>query len=140
MDQKSEFTFDPKAYLATANHGRTAARYLAGQTIFSRADPADAVFYIQAGRVKLVAASERGVEAVVAIYSKGEFFGEACLLAQPLRSATAIAMGECDVMRVEKAEMVRVLRAEPALAEFFMAHMLRRMVDMKADLADLVLH
>lgn len=140
MDQVSTPTFDPKTYFATGDHGRTAASYVAGQIIFSQADPADAVFYIQAGNVKLSVTSGRGAEAVVTICGKGEFFGEGCLGAQPVRSATASAMGECQLIRVEKAEMVRVLRAEPALAEFFIAHLLRRYTCMKADLADQLLN
>lgn len=128
--------FDPKIFLATVNHGRSVTRYVAGQTIFSQADPADAVFYTQSGSAKIFVTSEQGKEAVVAIVRTGDFFGEGCLIGQPLRLATATAITESDIMRVEKAEMVRVLHAEPAFAETFMAHLLTRNSRVEADLVD----
>ena len=108
-----EPSFDPKVFLATVNHGRSATRYLAGQTIFSQADPADAVFYVQKGNVKVAVTSEQGKEAVVAIIEAGDFFGEGCLIGQPARLATATAIADSEIMRVEKVEMVRVLHQSP---------------------------
>ena len=136
MAKDPEPTFDPKLFLATVNHGRALTRYDAGQTIFSQADPADAVFYIQKGDVKVVVTSEQGKEAVVAIIKAGDFFGEGCLIGQPARLATATAITQSDIMCVEKAEMVRVLHAEPDFAELFMAHLLTRNSRVEADLVD----
>jgi CRP/FNR family transcriptional regulator, cyclic AMP receptor protein len=140
MTPDKEHRFDPNAYFATGDHRRTVARYLADQVIFSQTDLADAVFYIRAGNVKVVITSEQGEQAIVAIHGKGEFFGLGCLRAQPRRLATAHAVTDSDVMRVDKAEMVRVLHAEPAAAEFFIAHLLERNACAQADLADQLLN
>jgi CRP-like cAMP-binding protein len=129
-------TFDPKAFLATVNRGRTIAKYAKDAVVFAQAGPADSVFYIQKGRIKIVVESEQGKEAVVAILGAGEFFGEGCLIGQPLRLATARAMAESEVMRVGKAEMIRVLHAEPAFGELFTAHLLLRNSRVEADLVD----
>jgi CRP-like cAMP-binding protein len=106
------------------------------EVVFVQATPADAVFYIQKGKIKVVVASEQGKEAVVGILSPGEFFGEGCLSGQPLRLATAIAMTQSQIVRVSKAEMVRVLHAEPSFAELFMAHLLMRNSRVEEDLVD----
>jgi CRP/FNR family cyclic AMP-dependent transcriptional regulator len=105
-------------------------------SIFSQAAPADAVFHIQSGKVKIGVTSEQGKEAVVAILGAGEFFGEGCLIAQPLRLAAATAITECAAMRVGKAEMIRALHDEPKMAEMFMSHLLIRNSRIEADLVD----
>jgi CRP/FNR family cyclic AMP-dependent transcriptional regulator len=128
--------FDPKAFLATVNHGRKMSRYAKDALVFAQSGPADAVFYIQKGRIKIVVESEQGKEAVVAILGPGEFFGEGCLIGQTLRLASARAMAESEVMRVGKAEMVRVLHTEPAFGELFTAHLLTRNSRVEADLVD----
>ena len=128
--------FDPKAFLATVNHGRTVSDYRKDEVVFLQASPADAVFYIQKGKIKIVVASKQGKEAVVAILGPGEFFGEGCLIGQPLRLATAKAMVESEVMRVGKAEMIRVLHDEPTFGELFMAHLLTRNSRVEEDLVD----
>jgi CRP-like cAMP-binding protein len=133
---KTTATFDPKAFLATTSRGRTITRYDKGAAVFAQGDPADGVFYVQKGRIKIVVESEQGKEAVVAILGHGEFFGEGCLVGQPLRLATATAMVESDVMRVGKAEMIRVLHAEPSFGEVFTAHLLTRNSRVEADLVD----
>jgi CRP/FNR family transcriptional regulator, cyclic AMP receptor protein len=129
-------TFDPKTFLATVNGGRAKSSYRRGEVIFSQGEAADSVFYLQRGKVKIMVTSEQGKEAVVAILGVGEFFGEGCLIAQPLRLATAVALVECAAMRVEKAEMVRVLHAEPTFAELFTAHLLTRKARVEEDLID----
>ncbi len=101
-----------------------------------RAVPADAVFYIEKGKVKLTVLSTRGKEAVVAILGSGDFFGEGCLAGQPLRMATATAMTECSILRLQKETMVRMLHNEPALSELFMAYLLSRNVRIEEDLVD----
>src|SRR5882757_6611823 len=136
MARKAKTTFDPKIFLATVNHGRTASAYARNAVVFRQASPADAVFYIRKGRVKLVVASKQGKEAVVAVLGAGEFFGEGCLIGQPLRLASARAMVESEIMRVGKAEMIRVLHDEPAFGELFMAHLLTRNSRVEEDLAD----
>jgi CRP/FNR family transcriptional regulator, cyclic AMP receptor protein len=129
-------SFDPDVFLATVNHGRATSTYRTGQVIFSQGDAADSVFYVVRGRVKMTVISEQGREAVVALFGERDFFGEGCLIAQPLRLATATSMTDAMVMRVEKAEMIRVLHAEPAFAELFTTHLLTRNSRVEADLVD----
>ena len=136
MARKAKTTFDPKIFLATVNHGRTVSTYPREAVVFRQSGPADAVFYVRKGRVKIMVASKQGKEAVVAVLGPGEFFGEGCLVGQPLRLATARAMVESEIMRVGKAEMIRVLHDEPAFAELFMSHLLTRNSRIEADLAD----
>jgi CRP/FNR family cyclic AMP-dependent transcriptional regulator len=129
-------SFNSKLFLATVNGGRTLINCRKDETIFTQGDPADAVFYIQKGKVKLVVASQQGKQAVVAILGAGEFLGEGCLNGQPLRLATASTITESEIMRVGKAEMIRVLHAEPEFAEMFMAHLLTRNSRVEEDLVD----
>ena len=137
MAAKSEPTFiDPNVFLATVGPGHTVSDLRKDEVVFLQATPADAVFYIQKGKIKIVVASEQGKEAVVGILSPGEFFGEGCLSGQHLRLATARAMTDSRVVRVSKAEMVRVLHAEPSFAELFMAHLLTRNSRVEEDLVD----
>ena len=116
--------------------GRTVSDYRKDAVIFSQGDPADAVFYIQKGKVRIAVTSEQGKEAVVAILGAGAFFGEGCLIGQPLRLANASALTESAVMRLKKAEMTRILHAEPTFAELFMAHLLTRNTRVEEDLVD----
>jgi CRP/FNR family transcriptional regulator, cyclic AMP receptor protein len=136
MTNPPDLAFDPKVFLATVAHGRSSTDYESGQIIFSQGDAADAVFFIRSGEVKIFVTSEQGKEAVVGILRKGEFLGEGCLVGQQARLATAMCLSACSTTRVEKAEMVRVLHAEPALAEVFMAHLLTRNGRIEADLVD----
>ena len=128
--------FDPIALLAKAGEGRAASGYASGQVIFAQGDPADAVFYVQTGRVKLTIVSGQGKEAVVGIYSATDFFGEASLAGQPLRIATATAMSECLIVRLAKSAMIRMLHDEPTFSELFVAHLLSRNIRVEADLVD----
>ena len=121
----------PKVFLATVNGGRSISKYRKDETVFSQSSSADAVFYIQKGKVKITVISEQGKEAVVAILGPDEFCGEGCLTGQPLRLATATAMTDCEIMRVEKAVMVRVLHEEPAFSEMFVSHLLARTIGLK---------
>jgi CRP/FNR family transcriptional regulator, cyclic AMP receptor protein len=136
MAKKTKSTFDPKVFLATVNRGRTISKYARNAVIFPQAGPADSVFYLQKGRIKIVVESEQGKEAVVALLGPGEFFGEGCLIGQPLRLSTAKAMVESEIMRVGKGEMMRVLHAEPTFGEVFTAHLLTRNSRVEADLVD----
>jgi CRP/FNR family transcriptional regulator, cyclic AMP receptor protein len=128
--------FDPRVFLDTENNGRTISKYRKGQTLFSQGSPADAVFYIRKGKVKITVVSEQGKEAVVAIQGPDEFCGEGCLTGQARRLGTASAMTECEIMRLEKAAMLRVLHEEPAFSEMFVSHLLARTIRVEADLVD----
>src|SRR3990170_7054910 len=92
-------TFDVEVFLHTVDGGRSVSNYRKNQKVFSQGDPADAVFYIQEGKVKVCVISEQGKEAVVALHGNGDFFGEGCLTGQPLRLATVAAVTECVIMR-----------------------------------------
>ena len=134
-NKKKRF-FDVKAFLNTVNGARTVATYRKNQKIFSQGDPADSVFYIQQGQVKVCVISEQGKEAVVALHGTGDFFGEGCLTGQPLRLATVAAVTQCAIMRIDKAQMVRVLKDEPKFSEMFVAYLLARNARVEEDLVD----
>jgi len=112
------------------------AAYDKNQTVFAQGDPANAIFYLQRGRVKLTVVSHQGKEAVVAILGAGDFFGEGCLARQTLRMSTATDMVECSIMKLEKAQMIKVLHQEPAFSELFVAHLLARSIRVEEDLVD----
>lgn len=128
--------FNVETFLTTASGGRTIAKYRKGQRIFRQGEPADAVFYVQEGEVKVCVISEQGKEAVVALHRKGDFFGEGCLTGQPRRLATVAAMTECTIMRLDKAIIVRALHDEPKFSERFTAYLLARTARVEADLVD----
>src|SRR5947208_15488973 len=128
--------FDPKSFLAKIGECRTISKYRKDQIVFSQGDPADAVFYVQKGRVKVTVVSDQGKEAVVAILGADEFCGEGCVAGQPRRMWTVTAMTECLVMRLEKTSIIRVLRDEPAFSEIFISHLLARTIRVEEDLVD----
>jgi CRP/FNR family cyclic AMP-dependent transcriptional regulator len=132
----NERAFSPSEFLAKANGGRTISTYAKDQLIFSQGEAADAVFYIQTGKVKVAVVSEQGKEAVVAVLGPDEFCGEGALAGQTRRMATASAMTACEVMRVEKGAMIRVLHEETAFAEMFLSHLLARTIRVEEDLVD----
>jgi CRP/FNR family transcriptional regulator, cyclic AMP receptor protein len=133
---KSKPSFDPKSFLAMVGEGRGVGTYRKGQLIFSQGDAADAVFYIQEGKVKVTVVSEQGKEAVVAILEVNDFFGEGCLAGQAQRISTVVTMTDCVIARLEKAAIVRVIHEEPAFSEMFIAHLLGRSIRVEADLVD----
>jgi CRP/FNR family transcriptional regulator, cyclic AMP receptor protein len=133
---KRRLSFDPKSFLAKIGEGRSIDTYHKGRIVFSQGDPAVAVFYIQKGKVKVTVVSEQGKEAVVAILGTNDFFGEGCLAGQKQRTATAAAITESVVVRLEKATILRVIHQEPAFAEMFIAHLLGRTIRVEADLVD----
>ena len=135
-NQEKKVPFDPKVFLATVNGGRSISKYRTNQKVFAQGGSAEAVFYIQKGKVKVTVTSEQGKEAVVAVLGPDEFCGEGCLNGQPVRLATATAMTECEIMRLEKAAMIRVLHEEPAFSEMFVSHLLARTLRVEADLVD----
>ena len=133
--QKDE-AFDPQAFLAKVADGQTVANYIERQAVFAQGDPADSIFYIHSGKVKVTVLSNQGKEAVVAILGNGQFFGEGCLAGQTHRMGSVIAITECTVARLEKRVVVRVLHDEPAFSALFLTYLLARNVRMEADLVD----
>jgi CRP/FNR family cyclic AMP-dependent transcriptional regulator len=134
--KKKKQSFNVKTFLSTVGDGRTISNYRKNDKVFSQGDPADSVFYIENGKVKVCVISELGKEAVVALHGKGDFFGEGCLNGQPLRLATVAAMTECVIMRLDKAAIVRVIHNEPKFSEAFMAYLLARNARVEEDLVD----
>jgi CRP-like cAMP-binding protein len=128
--------FDARFFLSRFAAGKSSREYEADEAVFLQGDAANAVFYIQSGKAKLSAVSERGKEAVVAILAEGSFFGEGCLAGQQFRMATARAVQRATVIRVSKPVMVGWLHKEPEFAERFVAYLLSRNVRMEADLVD----
>jgi CRP/FNR family cyclic AMP-dependent transcriptional regulator len=128
--------FDPVVFFQTVAKGRAISIHRAKQIIFTQGDAADSVFYIKKGKVKVTVISKQGKEAVVAVLGADELFGEGCLIGQPKRLATATALTECEAMRVEKVEINRVLRDEPAFSQMFVTHILTRTARVEADLVD----
>jgi CRP-like cAMP-binding protein len=141
MSKKVEpATFDPHVFLHAIARGRTVSTYEPGALIFAQGDPADSVYYIQTGKVKLSVTSAAGREAVVAVLSHGDFFGEGSLIAQSVRLATATALADCTLDRIDKAEMLRVLHEEAEFSDRFTAHLLTRNSRAEADLVDQLLN
>jgi CRP/FNR family cyclic AMP-dependent transcriptional regulator len=136
MAIKRKASFNPKSFLAKVGEGRSIGRYRSDEILFSQGDPADSVFYIQKGKVKITVVSEQGKEAVVAILGTNEFFGEGCLAGQVQRIATVRTMTESIIMRLEKPAIIRVIHQEPAFSEMFIAHLLGRTLRVEADLVD----
>lgn len=136
MAKKPRPKFDPKSFLAKVGEGRSIVKHRKGEIVFSQGDAADAVFYIQKGKVKVTVISEQGKEAVVAVLGTDEFFGEGCLVGRPQRIATVATMTESVIMRLEKVAIVRVIHEEPAFSEMFIAHLLGRTIRVEADLVD----
>jgi CRP/FNR family cyclic AMP-dependent transcriptional regulator len=127
---------EASAFLDQVNGGRTESEYRKGRVVFSQGEPADAVFYLRKGKVKIAVTSEDGKEAVVAILGNGDFFGEGCLTGQPLRIATAIALTDCDVVQVTKPAMIRALHERRDMSDLFITHLLSRNVRVEEDLVD----
>jgi CRP-like cAMP-binding protein len=128
--------FDPKVFLATVGKGRRLIEYTKGQSVFAQGDPADALFYLQKGRVKLAVISKQGKEAVIAILGSNDFFGEGCLAGQSHRMATATTMSDCTAMRLKKEDVIPMLHAQPALTELFLYYVLSRNIRVEEDLVD----
>src|ERR1700730_12420380 len=128
--------FDTKTFLSTINGGRKIEAFPKEQTIFAQGDSSDAVFYIKEGKVKLTVVSEIGKEATIGILNSGAFFGEGCLIGQPLRLCSATAMTDCSVMKIDKKSMNDVLHREHAFSDMFVAYLLARNIRYEEDLVD----
>jgi CRP/FNR family cyclic AMP-dependent transcriptional regulator len=128
--------FPPQFLLDKITAGKSVRDYRRNQGVFSQGDPADAVFYIQNGKVKLTVVSARGKEAVIGILGRGSFFGEGCLAGQLLRMSTATAMPSATLVRVDKKTMVALLHRDREFAEVFIAYLLSRNARIEEDLVD----
>ena len=129
-------SFDTNFLLSKLGTGKSRREYLANEAVFSQGDLANAVFYIESGKVKLNVVSKSGKEAVIAILPDDNFFGEGCLAGQPVRMATASALERSRIVRVEKHFMLGLLRREAEFAQQFLTHLLSRNIRMEADLVD----
>ena len=133
---KKKHDFDPKKLLATIGEGREVVAFRPKQAIFTQGEAADAVFYIQQGKVRLTVVSKIGKEATLGILSEGEFFGEGGLAGQPLRMGSATAMTDCEVLRIEKKAMMLALHREHTFSDMFVAYLLARNIRYEEDLVD----
>ena len=129
-------SFNPQLFLTKVGKGKTSLISPKKHSIFSQGDAAEAVFYVQAGKVKLTVVSQQGKEAVVAILERGAFFGESCLAGQMIRTASATAVEDSTIVRIDKDAMIRVLHEEPTFAELFMAYLLAHTIRIEEDLVD----
>lgn len=136
MATKRTAAFNPTTFLAKVGNGKTILKSRKNDVLFSQGDAADAVFYIQEGKVKLTVVSIKGKEAVVAILERTAFFGEGCLAGQPVRMAAATALDPSTIVRIDKSAMLRLLHDEPTFSELFMAYLLSRNIRIEADLVD----
>jgi CRP/FNR family cyclic AMP-dependent transcriptional regulator len=136
MPAKINREFNPKEFLATIGEGRKAVTFPKKQTIFAQGDAADAVFYIQEGKVRLTVVSKIGKEATLGILSTGDFFGEGGLAGQHLRMGSAIAMTDCELLRIEKKAMMLALHREHKFSDLFVAYLLARNIRYEEDLVD----
>lgn len=136
MAAKRLARFNPKTFLEKVGAGKTRLTPAKNHTIFSQGDTADAVFYLQVGKVKLSLVSQQGKEAVLALLEPGAFFGESCLAGQVVRMATATAEEECVLVRIEKSAMIRVLHKDAAFSALFMSYLLLHNMRIEEDLVD----
>jgi CRP/FNR family cyclic AMP-dependent transcriptional regulator len=134
--RKKARDFDPQAFLASIGAGRKILSLSKKQTIFSQGDPANAVFYLQKGKIKLTVVSKTGKEATIGLLTDGVFFGEGALAGQPLRIGSATAVTDCTVLRIEKKFMMQALHREHALSDIFVAYLLERNIRYEEDLVD----
>ena len=136
MTMKKEQPVDWEALLNGIFRGKTVIECGMDRNVFRQGQPADSLFYIRRGKVKLTVISPQGKEAIIAILGAGEFFGEGCLAGQPLRMATAVAMTDCTLDKIDKPLMVRILHEHHDISELFVKHLLTRNIRYEADLVD----
>jgi CRP/FNR family cyclic AMP-dependent transcriptional regulator len=133
---KKQSDFDPRKFLATIGEGRKVVTFAKKQTIFAQGDAADAVFYIQEGKVRLTVVSKIGKEATLGILNEGQFFGEGSLAGQALRMGSATAMTECELLRIDKKAMMLALHREQTFSDLFVGYLLARNIRYEEDLVD----
>ena len=135
-DQNKRPGFNAQTFLSSVGEGRTLADHRSNEAVFAQGDAADSIFYIHKGKIKLTVVSNSGKEAVIAILSAGDFFGEGCLAGQTKRMSTATAMSPASITRIAKPAAIRVLRDQPVFAGLFLQHMLARSIKIEEDLVD----
>ena len=128
--------FDPDSLFRKIHKPRSCIHFRKNSIIYAQGEASDSVYFLQTGQVKLTVCSPRGKEAIIGMLGSGNFFGEGCLVGQNTRPATAIAVGDCAVIRIEKSAMAKLLRDEPKLSEVFLSHLLTRQLSIEADLVD----
>jgi CRP/FNR family transcriptional regulator, cyclic AMP receptor protein len=133
---KQKCDFDPRKFLATVGEGRRVVAFLRKQTIFRQGDAADAVFYIQEGKIRLTVVSQGGKEATLGILSEGEFFGEGCLAGQAFRMGSATAMIDCELLHIDKQATMQALHRGHSFSDVFVAYLLARNIRYEEDLVD----
>lgn len=136
MEGKSELSFNLQKFLAQDGSGKKILTLHKKENLFSQGDVADAVFYIQSGQVKLSVVSKQGKEAVVGIVEQGGFLGEGCLVGQRVCMATATALEDSTLVRIDKRTMIQVLHEEPTFSTVFMEYLLARNIRIQEDLVD----
>lgn len=136
MAKEPQSTFDAKAFLARLGDDRSIVGYAAEEEVFAQGDAANAVYFIQTGKVKLTVLSEQGKEAVIALLGPGHFFGEGCLAGQSKRISTAVSMANSEIVRIDRQKILGLIAGDPAFSEVFIAHLLGRAVRVEADLID----
>lgn len=136
MAEKKSQSVDWEAILSGISQGKTVKEYSANRNIFRQGDPADSVFFLRRGMVKLSVISKQGKEAIIAILNADDFFGEGCLTGQPLRMAAASATTDCTIIRIEKQKLASLLHDQHAISEVFVSHLLSRNIRYEADLVD----
>ncbi len=136
MRTKRSVRFDLKGFLTRGGNGRTIAEFRRKQTLFSQGDPANAVFYLLKGKVKITVLSRQGKSAVIGMLGPNNFFGEGCLAGQRIRMSTATAETGCSIVRLEKEAMARLLQEQPTFSELFISYMLSRNIRIEEDLVD----
>ena len=134
--KRKKGAFDPKLFLAHIGRGRKIVSLSKGRTVFAQGDSCDAVFYIQSGKVKLTVVSKTGKEATIAILGVGDFFGEDSLATHRLRLATVTTLSDCELLRIEKDAMLRVLHAQHTFSDLFVEHLLSKNIRYQEDLID----
>ncbi len=133
---KRKGAFDPGTFLATIGDGRKSVAVAKKQGIFTQGDPADAIFFIQKGKIRLTVVSKTGKEATIGILSEGDFFGEGALAGQSLRMGSAAAITDCQLLRIAKTSMMEALHREHALSDMFVGYLLARNIRYEEDLVD----
>ncbi len=136
MRAKPTVTFDVGTFLATSDPSRTTSKHSHSDVIFAQGEPANDIFYVQQGQVKITVVSRRGKEAVVGVLSAGQFFGEAALNGQRVRISTATTMADSRIVRITRSAMLDLLNHHPEFSEFFIHHLLSRNLRIEEDLVD----
>jgi len=136
VTKKPNELFDSAIFFAKTRVGVTKSKYPKERLLFAQGSPADSVFYLLTGKVKITVLSEQGKEAVVAILDAGDFCGEGCLTGQTVRMASIKAMIDCELVRIEKNTMIKMIHEEPTFSSVFVTHLLARNARVEADLVD----